>query len=340
MLIVIQTPICLVMAVARYGCTRNTFVLLSDDLNPDRHRGRDISFRQKLVVQLLEASDLIFNETSVESISDLINGSNQDLAVDFQESRKLLKSGILPLRHDRVTNRRVELLSYGADNLLPFSPLTDYFRSSLAMRENLIWARFLRTLRADTLVVPSLSHQSKRRFLSTELETIDVAKIYSVNKVAISKVVSEYLPMLQSLARSSMIILAPDNLEIMPKHISAIADQTNRLIRSLGNDVNVLIKPHPATSNASELIDLISSRLLKQPINQTCGLDAGSLKSIPMEFLLLDNNDYYFVGVPSSSLAFINPNRAFLVKTYDQKLDALYRRNSRFFLKFHSYPNY
>lgn len=340
MLIVIQTPICLAMAVARYGKIDNTFVLLREDLNPARHRGRDIKFREELVVKLLKDSGLSYVETSAELVGDLIESSSQDLVLDFQISGKLWQNRIIPLGKGAGITRKVELLSFGADNLLPFSKLTDHFRTLLALRENFIWSKFLRALHADTLIVPAISHRPKHKFMGTELETIDVNTIFSLNRMAIDLLISDYLPMLSEPTNIPMIILSPDNLELNPKHISAIAAKANHLMSKLEGNVNVLVKPHPSTSNPSELIDFISTQLSTKPINQIQNIDPELLKSVPIEFLLLANNDHYFVGVPSSCLAFINPNRSFLVKTFDKKLDALYRRNYRFFLRFHQFDQF
>ncbi len=340
MLIVIQTPICLVMAIARYGSTGNTFVLLREDLNPARHRGRDIKFRQELVINLLKASSLSFVETTSELVGDLIQSSNQDLALDFQISGKLWQNGILPLKKETRISRKVELLSFGADNLLPFSNLTDHFRTLLALKENFIWSKFLRALHADTLIVPAISPRPKRKFMGTELETINVDTVFTANRMAISRLISEYLPMLPEPTNVPIIILSPDNLEFKPKHFSAIATKANHLISRLDGNVNVLVKPHPSTSNPSELIDLISSQLSIKPINQILDIKPELLKSVPLEFLISTNRDHYFVGGPSSSLAFVNPNRAFLIRTFDRKLDALYRRNYRFFLRFHEFHQF
>lgn len=323
------------MATARYGKEGNTFIILRQESNPARHRGRDINFRQELVLKLLKASSLSYVEATAASVGDLIKFSSQDLALDFQISGMLWQNGILPLKKGAKVSRKVELLSFGADNLLPFSKWTDHVRTFFALKENFIWSKFLIALRANTLIVPAISPRPQHKFMGTVLETIDVNTIFSSNNLAIRHLISEYLPSLHVPSDIPMIILSPDNLEIKPKHIEAITALANQLISRLNGKVRVLVKPHPSTSNALELINLISSQLSVKPINQVLDLNPEFLKSIPMEFLLFGKNDHYFIGVPSSVLAFVHPNRVTLVKTFDNKLDALYRRNYRFFLRFH-----
>lgn len=340
MLIVIQSPICLLMAIAHYGVSENTFIFVQDESSISRTRGRNIALRQEFVTQIFETSRLSYLNLTPDLAADYINHSNQDVAVDFQISGRLWQKRVFPLRQDSEFIRKLDLLSFGADNLLPFSNMTDKFRSVRAFKEHSIWSRLLRGFCADTVLVPAFSHGTKRTFVKTELLTLDCKTIFDVNFFTISRLISKYLPDLLKVSSIPTIIVSPDNLDIREKHISEIVAITNDLIFKLGEKVNVLIKPHPATSNANVLIEKISSLLSAKSINQAYDLNAELLKSIPLELLLNVFKDYYYVGVPSSALAFIDPIRASLVKTFDKKLDAHYTRNYRFFLKFHGFPRY
>jgi hypothetical protein len=337
MRILIQTPICLLMAIARYGITGNTFILVSGNDNPLRHRGRDLNLRREITIQILESLQIPYQEMDCDNLAIYLRISKENLAVDFQLSGRLWQLGLLPINTDMSSTRQLELLSFGADNLLPFSDFSDNFRSLRAFRDNRIWSEYLRSILANKIIVPSTVQRPTKIFASTELQTIEVSEIKKVSMTAVNKVLSQFLWKIDDPSTKSLIVVAPDNIEISSQHVFKISEAVNKLSLSLNNEVNVLIKPHPSTLNASELIESISSLLLIEPINIRFNIAINQIQAIPIEFFYLKYPNSHYVGVPSSSISFLDKDKIQLVETGNRKLDSLYRRNYRFFLQFHGF---
>jgi hypothetical protein len=101
--------------------------------------------------------------------------------------------------------------------------------------------------------------------------------------------------------------------------------------------MDILVKPHPSSTVAAELIQEITSRLGFETLNLKLSINSKQLQATPIEFIFLARQNSYYVGVPSASVAFLKPNQVWLTRVPDRKLNALYMRSYKFFLRFNQF---
>lgn len=335
MQILILTPVCLAMAIARYGKVGHDFFVLREDENTQRHRGRDLQLRHALLIEMLNLSGIKYYESSLSVITQVLEESEADIAIDFQLCGKLWQVGILPLRqHDSQPRKRVELLSFGADNLLPFSNFRDSLRSPRAFKEISTWRKLFRNIEADSIVVPSNSSDFYRKYLHTTLETICIEDIRSANKEIATRITSGLRKELVTETRNDLLIICPESSELNTEHICDLAKISRAIIGADISGIDILVKPHPASTVSTELIQEIESRIGIETLNTKLDINSKQLQATPIEFILLARENLYYVGVPSSSVAFLKPDQVWLTKVPNRKLNALYTRSYRFFIRF------
>jgi len=340
--ILILTPVCLAMAIARYGKVGHHFFVLREDENSQRHRGRDLQLRHALLIEMLNLSGINYHESSLSEIPQVLAESEADIAIDFQLCGKLWQLGILPVKkHGWQPRKRVELLSFGADNLLPFSNFRDSLRSPRAFKEISIWRKLFRKIEADSIVVPSHRSGYNRNYLRTKLETISIEDIRSANKEIATRVTSGLGRELLTESTNALLIICPDSNEINIEHICDLVKISREIIADNASGMDILVKPHPSSTVSTELIQEIASRVGIETLNSKLGIDAKQLQATPLEFIFLARKNTYYVGVPSASVAFLKPDRVRLTKVPNRELNSLYMRSYRFFVRFNKFapPN-
>lgn len=340
MYILILTPVCFAMALARYGATGHTYIVMREDENSKRHRGRDLNQRHQHLLRLMRASGVEFQEVVSSEIRSILTSTNKDLAVDFQLTGKLWHLGILPMENKRAEGkRRVELISFGSDNLIPFSHFSHTFMSARAFKENRIWKKHFRNLRAEVMVVPSNNTREVRKYRRTRLETIAVEQIRKANFEVAAKVTMDLPKELLHNNKENLLVISPESVDVDNRHVGDLVKAAKKVIDSNPTKFEILIKPHPSSPKADELINEIASNFNFLVLNHSLGIDSKLLQSIPIEFIFFARPNSYFVGVPSSAIVFLNPNRVFLTRIPDKKLNAQYKRSYEYFLHFNQFDS-
>lgn len=340
MLILILTPICFAMALARYGTSGNTYIVMREDENIQRHRGRDLNLRHRHLMKIMSARGVEFHEYTPDEISAILNSSNRDLAIDFQLTGKLWRLGLLPIQDNGTQGRRrVELLSFGTDNLIPFSNFYHTFMSARAFKEYGLWKKHFRNLRADAMIVPSNNTNIARRYRRTKLETIEIEKIRITNLEVTSIITSDLPKEIVKDNNRELIVLSPEGTELNIEHINELVQATNKVINNNPGNFQILIKPHPSSPIADLLIDEISSKFDFTVLNHELNIQSKLLQSIPIEFIFFARPNSYFVGIPSSAIVFLNSDRVTLIAVPDKKLSAQLKRSYKYFLQFNKFDS-
>ncbi len=328
------------MALARYGAKGHTYIVMREDENSQRHRGRDLNQRHKHLLRLMRASGVEFQEVVSSEIRSILNSTNKDLAVDFQLTGKLWHLGILPVENKRAEGkRRVELISFGSDNLIPFSNFSHTFMSARAFKENRIWKKHFRNLRAEVMVVPSNNTRDVRKYRRTRLETIAVDQIRKANFEVAAKVTLDLPQELLHNNKENLLVISPESVDVDNRHVGELVKAVKKVINSNPTKFEILIKPHPSSPKADDLINEIASKLDFLVLNHSLEIDSKLLQSIPLEFIFFARPNSYFVGVPSSAIVFLNPNQVFLTRVSDKKLNAQYKRSYEYFLHFNQFDS-
>ena len=338
MQILILTPVCLAMAVARYGKVGHDYFVLREDENSQRHRGRDLQLRHALLIEMLNVGGIKYHETSLSKISQVLAESEVDVAIDFQLCGKLWQLGLLPVKqHGTQPRKRVELLSFGADNLLAFSSFRECLRSPRAFKEISIWRKLFKRIEADSIIVPSNRSRFYRSYLRTTLETISIEDIRSANKEITARITSGLGRELLTETGNALLVICPESNDLNIKHICELVKISRAIIAGNISGMDILVKPHPSTTVSAELIQEIASRIGLETLNGKLGINAKQLQSTPIEFIFLARENTYYVGVPSASVAFLKPEQVWLTKVPDRKLNALYMRSYRFFVRLNKF---
>ena len=340
MYILILTPVCFALALARYGTIGHTYIVMREDENSKRHRGRDLNQRHQHLLRLMRASGVEFQEVVSSEIRSILTSTNKDLAVDFQLTGKLWHLGILPMENKRAEGkRRVELISFGTDNLIPFSNFSHTFMSARAFKENRIWKKHFRNLRAEVMVVPSNNTTEVRKYRRTRLETIAIEQIRKANFEVAAKVTIDLPKELLHNDKENLLVISPESVDLGNRHVGDLVKAAKKVIDSNPTKFEILIKPHPSSPKADDLINEIASNFDFSVLNHSLKIDSKLLQSIPLEFIFFAKPNSYFVGVPSSAIVFLDPNRVFLTRVTDKKLNAQYKRSYEYFLHFNQFDS-
>ncbi len=338
--ILILTPVCFAMALARYGASGHTYIVMREEANAQRHRGRDLNLRHQHLLKIMRASGVEFHEYSSAEIAAVVSLENRDLAVDFQLTGKLWRLGILPVDNNGAEDRkRVELLSFGSDNLIPFSNFTNYFMSTRAFKENRIWKKHFRNLRADAMIIPSNNSEVVKYYRQTKLVTLAIEDIRKANLHITSSIMNNLPREFVENNSKELLVLSPESAELSLKHVSEIVKAANKVIGNNPEDFEILIKPHPSSPVADVLINEITSKFNFLTLNQKLNIDSKVLQSIPIEFIFFSKPNSFFVGVPSSSIVFLNSSRVELVSVPLRKLRAQYKRSYKYFLQLNQFDS-
>lgn len=332
MQIFVLYPMCLILALAKFGSQNEFFVL--DDLTPSsRIKGRNVGLRESLLIRILGYLEIPFKKISTDSLSDILANSSKDIAVDFQLAGRFFRLGLLPL--DKNSHRKIFLLSFGADNLLPFGKKIEAFRSLKSFKEIHIWKNFFRNLRADFLVIPSIRNLPQKSYSNTELITISLDDLKSNLYDLIKEMVVEILDSNKKLKVNQLIILSPDNSSFNKEHLLKIVAEANQQIFKFEGECHILYKPHPATNAEISELHFVEFHLGFQTLNSIAQIDLETLKAIPLEFFLIAFPNTYYVGAPTSSLSLLPQNQFSLVKTFNRELDRLLLRSYKTFFALH-----
>lgn len=334
MKIFVLTPMCLSLAIAKFGDRENSFYVLKEDSNILRHRGRNLELRHELMLKILNQKNISFQEVTDNDLIEIFSNSTEDFVVDFQLAGRFLRLNLIPLSNHRQGNK-LFLLSFGADNLIPFGKLLDMFRSPKSFKEIVIWKKFLRTLKADYLLVPSIKNLPSRKYGKTVLSSVQFNNQGHNELAYIRKITSDFLFAGSALKIIHFLIIAPDNSEFNKAHLSALATETKRQLSRDETEIHILFKPHPASKSTAEELAFLESELGFETFNTVFKIDLEALKSLPLEFLFIASPSSLYVGTPSASLSLIPDGQISLVSTFNKKLDKLLLRSFRAFFSIH-----
>lgn len=334
MRIFVLTPMCLLLALAKFGDQNNHYYLLREDSNVSRHRGRNLNLRHELLLKMFHQRNIPFQEVTELDLIGIFSTSTEDFAVDFQLAGRFQRLNLIPLRN-YMRGRKLFLLSFGADNLIPFGRFLDTFRSPKSFKEIVIWKKFLKILQADFMLVPSIKNLPSKKYGKTVLSAVPLNKLNNSEYTYLHKLTSDLLFSNSELNDSQLLIIAPDNSAYNRNHLSALAAEARRLLTKTETEISILFKPHPASKSAPEELAFIESELGSKTFNTLSTIDLEALKSVPLEFLFIAYPSSLYVGTPSASLALIPDRQISLVRTFNKKLDNLLLRSFRAFFSLH-----
>ncbi len=334
MRIFILTPMCLLLALAKFGDQNNYYYVLREESNISRHRGRNLKLRHELLLKMFHQRNICFQEVTDLDLVEIFTNSTEDFAVDFQLAGRFQRLNLIPL-DNYMRGRKLFLLSFGADNLIPFGRFLDAFRSPKSFKEIVIWKKFLKKLQADFMLVPSIKDLPSKKYGKTKLSSVPLNKLNNSEYTYIHKLTSDLLLLNSEFKDSQFLIVAPDNSEFNKNHLSALAAEARRLLANTETEFSILFKPHPASKSAPEELAFIESELGSKTFNTLSTIDLEALKSVPLEFLFIAYPSSLYVGTPSASLALIPDKQISLVGTFKKELDKLLLRSFRAFFSLH-----
>lgn len=334
MRIFVVYPMCLLLAIAKFGCQNNHFYVLREDSHILRRRGRNLELRHEILLKMFKQRDISFQEVTELELVEIFSNSTEDFAVDFQLAGRFQRLNLIPL-DNYMRGRKLFLLSFGADNLIPFGRFLDTFRSPKSYKEIVIWKKFLKKLQADFILVPSIKHLPSKKYGKTILSSVPLNKLNNSEYTYIHKLTSDLLSLNSEFQNSQFLIIAPDNSEFNRDHLSALVAEARRLLTKNETKFFILFKPHPASQSAPEELAFIESELGSNTFNTLFTIELEALKSFPLEFLFIAYPSSLYVGTPSASLALIPDSQISLVRTFNKKVDNLLLRSFRVFFSVH-----
>jgi hypothetical protein len=336
-IVLVNYPINLLISIALFG-PNNEFILVTEDSNSARHKGRNLALKRQLCEKLLDALACKYRIVHIKDLSFNYDSCFNEIVVDSTVSSAVLRA----IKQSNKDLRKVStcILSFGADNLLPFASISLDQISIRAFNERRAWSKFYKDNNVNTLVTLGRNRFNALDFHSTKLLNITYQDLLKYQEIISTKILFKYFPSFQLEESTKLIIISLDDMTSDRNLISDVVAHVNALTKENAS-YDLLIKPHPASTIVDEMIEAIESATGLVSINTTMSLDSELLKAMPLEFFILHHQNSHYVGTISSAIALLDTNSVSLCKSHVPGINKKLKRSYSSFLKLNGlkYPN-
>lgn len=333
-MIIMANPYCLSIAYARHG-ENHEYFLVEEVPEGIRACGRDFLLRNFLLDELADLLEISHQIIDVGRAASLVATSHDSIVLDFQLTGALKGLGALPISQSKEPNpcRTLELIAPGADVLQAFASNWDAIFGRRQVIDNLAWKRTLKGLSPNFVVFPGLLADGSLTPKNQRLVPTDKFQYSSSVRGRVSELCRSFLgPKFSNFSRN-MIIVSPEVSRINYNHFGALRTQILILLSELGPDTDILVKLHPATENAAEILEAVRNCIGMEILNSDDLSEIEKVKVIPLEFLLLAFNNSHFIGFPSAAISILPRSRIYIVMSGEKKIDSMSRRSTRIYFR-------
>lgn len=334
----------LIQAVVKFGQYKNNFVIIEEENNPKRDRGRNQQLKYEHSLFIADYLNLNYVKLNKKELKTLRMPVFDDVAIDSTITGALNYYNYFHREFKNLS--KLYILTFGADNLMPFGRAPKSLEYLRYRKEQNKWGNFLISANVDFVLAPGNHLKKELTFSKTNLELISTLEICNLINVFEMEFFTRFLPSMHSILDDNFTILSLDNLSCEKRHFDMIESIVLKKITESSpkkkRSLNILIKPHPACQDVEIMINYIQNRFRKfgiQTLNELYNIDSESLKGIPLEFIKAKFMKSKYVGIPSSAAAFFHSNDVMFVKSFNRKLDRLLFRSYYNFNKIHGLKN-